>query len=121
MSFESDKSDSCFTQGVRRRCLNRAISLFPAEQTPAMPCLVVVFSGWLFPVRRAANPSFRYKVGVVVVVVGGGGVRAGSNRRNVVRKPRVDIPVANPKDRPRSSCILFMSPVVSCIMPALCR
>lgn len=116
MSFESDKSDSCFTQGVRRRCLNRAISLFPAEQTPAMPCLVVVFSGWLFLCAALQTPRSAIRWGRE-----GAGVRAGSNRRNVIRKPRVDISVANPKDRPHSSHILFMSPVVSCIMPALCR
>lgn len=33
MSFESDKSGSCFTQGVWRRSFNGAISLFPAEKT----------------------------------------------------------------------------------------
>lgn len=33
MSFESDKSDSFFTQGVWCRCFNRAIGLFPAEKT----------------------------------------------------------------------------------------
>lgn len=32
MSFESDKSDSYFTQGVWCRCFNRAIGLFPAEK-----------------------------------------------------------------------------------------
>ena len=32
MSFESDKSDRYFTQGVLQRCFNRAIGLFPAEK-----------------------------------------------------------------------------------------
>lgn len=78
MSFESDKSDSCFTQGVRCRCLNRAISLFPAEQTPAMPRPLVVFSGWLFLCAALQTAKFHlhYKMEVGVE----GGVRAGSNR-----------------------------------------
>lgn len=40
MSFESDKSDNYFTQGVRCRAFNRAIRLFPAEKTEGIVFLL---------------------------------------------------------------------------------
>lgn len=44
MSFESDKSGSCFTQGVWRRRFNGAISLFPAKKkTPENRALTRLF------------------------------------------------------------------------------
>lgn len=110
MSFENDKSDSYFTQGVWRCCFNRAISLFPAEKTEgigeAMP-----FCWFAADFMYAAVQNLCSTIK---------GIEWDSATVHY-KKARVDTSVANPKDRPHSSCILPNSPVVTCIMLELCR
>ena len=91
MSFESDKSDSYFTQGVRCRCFNRAIGLFPAEKTEGTGGAMSFF-GWFFPAdsMRAAVQNLCSTM-----------KRIERDSATVCcKKARVDTLVANPKDRP---------------------
>lgn len=56
VSFESDKSDSYFTRGVRHGCFNGAISLFAAGKTEgagdAVSLPIVLFSDFILAAAR---------------------------------------------------------------------
>lgn len=101
MSFESDKSDSCFTQGARRRRLNRAISLLPAGKKKTL----VVFPPDFLRSAPQRLPASTSEAGIPLQSAAG------------EVPSRVDIPVVIPKDRARSFRIIFTLTVVSCIMP----
>lgn len=90
MSFESDKSDSCFTKGVWCCLFNRAIGWFPAEKAEGTGGTMSFC--WYFPAdlmwAAVQNLCSTMK-----------GIEKDS-AAVCCKKARVDASVANPKERP---------------------